>query len=173
MGGKEEHLVYLGLGSNLGDRRDNLLSALRLLGGMEGMSILEVSSVYETKPWGVAEQPDFLNLVTLSSTTRDPRGVLAACGEVEEKLGRVRAGRWGPRVIDVDILLYDDLELEEEDLVIPHPRMLERDFVMVPLLELKPRIPLPGKGAEPRPSGREDRNELPIAFRYDKEEWHG
>jgi 2-amino-4-hydroxy-6-hydroxymethyldihydropteridine diphosphokinase len=173
MDDKGKHLVYLGLGSNLGDRRNNLLSALRLLDGMEEMDILEVSSVYETKPWGVDEQPDFLNLVALVATCRDPRGVLAACAEVEEELGRVRAERWGPRVIDVDILLYDDLELEEEDLVIPHPRMLERDFVMVPLLELGPRVPLPGKGAEPRSSTRKERDELPVAFRYDKEEWHG
>jgi 2-amino-4-hydroxy-6-hydroxymethyldihydropteridine diphosphokinase len=173
MGGKKEHLVCLGLGSNLGDRRDNLLSALRLLDAMEEMRILEISSVYETEPWGVSEQPDFLNLVALLSTTRDPGGVLAACKEVESRLGRVRVERWGPRVIDVDILLYDDLELEEEDLVIPHPRMLERDFVMVPLMELNPPVPLPEKGTEERPDRREPTEKVRKAFRYEEEEWHG
>ncbi len=173
MGDKREHLVFLGLGSNLGDRRGNLLAALRLLDGMEGVEVLEVSAVYETRPWGVPEQPDFLNLVTLVSTTRDPRGTLAASREVEEELGRVRGERWGPRVIDVDILLYDDLELREDDLVVPHPRMLERDFVMVPLLELRPRVMLPGRGEARRHFARGGREEPRVAFRFDKEEWHG
>ena len=174
MGDKREHLVCLGLGSNLGDRRENLLSALRLLDTMEGMRILEISSVYETEPWGVTEQPDFLNLVALLSTTRDPRGVLTACEEVEKKLGRVRAERWGPRVIDVDILLYDDLELEEEDLVIPHPRMLERDFVMVPLRELDPPVLLPRrKKVEEKRGEQEPTERVKVAFRYEEEEWQG
>jgi 2-amino-4-hydroxy-6-hydroxymethyldihydropteridine diphosphokinase len=173
MGDEEGHRVYLGLGSNLGDRRDNLLAALRLLDGMEDVSVLEVSAVYETEPWGVPDQPDFLNLVTLVSTSRSPRGILAACKEVEGKLGRVRTERWGPRVIDVDILLYDDLRIEEEDLIIPHPRMLERDFVMVPLMELRPEVPWPGLDWTPINAGSESRGKVWPAFRYDKEEWHG
>jgi 2-amino-4-hydroxy-6-hydroxymethyldihydropteridine diphosphokinase len=173
MGDKREHRVFLGMGSNLGDRRRNLIAALRLLDGMEDVQVLEVSSVYETEPWGVLEQPDFLNLVALLSTTRDPYGMLAACGEVEEKLGRVRAERWGPRIIDVDILLFDDLELQEEHLIIPHPRMLERDFVMVPLLELRPQVTLPGEIGASRHFRHGDRIEARVAFRYDKEEWHG
>lgn len=173
MDARETHLVYLGLGSNLGDRRDNLLTALRLLDGMQGVEVQEVSSVYETEPWGMAEQPDFLNLVALVSTTRDPRGVLDACREVEERMGRVRGERWGPRVIDVDILLFDDLEWEEEDLVIPHPRMLERDFVLVPLRELRPELFLPGNGEAARHGGPAGGAGSRPAFRYDKEEWHG
>ena len=173
MGDEEEHRVYLSLGSNLGDRRDNLLAALRLLDGMEDVSLLEVSAVYETEPWGVPDQPDFLNLVTLVSTSRDPHGMLAACGEVESRFGRVRAERWGPRVIDVDILLYDDLRMEEEDLIIPHPCMLERDFVMVPLSELRPEVPWLGLDRAPINAGSESRGKVRPAFRYDKEEWHG
>lgn len=141
-----EHRVFLGLGSNLGDRRANLLSALRMLDSLRGVRVLEVSSIYESEPWGPVEQPDFLNLVALVSTRRSPREMLEACREVEEALGRVREVRWGPRVIDVDILLYDDIAWEEEDLVIPHPRMGERDFVLVPLRELDPdREALPGE----------------------------
>jgi 2-amino-4-hydroxy-6-hydroxymethyldihydropteridine diphosphokinase len=173
MGDEEAHRVYLGLGCNLGDRRGNLLAALRLLDGMEDISVLEVSSVYETRPWGVLDQPDFLNLVTLVSTSREPHAMLAACGEVETELGRVRAEMWGPRVIDVDILLYDDLSVEEEELIIPHPHMLERDFVMVPLMELQPEVPLPGMDRAPARAGGEGEDEIRPAFRYDKEEWHG
>jgi 2-amino-4-hydroxy-6-hydroxymethyldihydropteridine diphosphokinase len=173
MDDKGEHRVYLGLGSNLGDRRENLLTALRLLDGMEDVRVLDVSAVYETEPWGVLEQPEFLNLVALVSTTREPRGVLAACKEVESELGRVKVERWGPRVIDVDILLYDDVELEEEDLVIPHPRMLERDFVLIPLLELQPDISLPGLGRELHSDHTGGHDGARVAFRYDKEEWHG
>ncbi len=170
---KGEHRVYLGLGSNLGDRRKNLLAALRLLDGMEGVRVTEVSAVYETEPWGVQEQPDFLNLVAVVSTSRSPRAMLAACGEVEKRLCRVREERWGPRVIDVDILLYDDIRVEEEDLVIPHPRMLEREFVLVPLLELQPDISLPGLGRAPRPGDNAGRDRVRLAFRYGEEEWHG
>ncbi len=173
MGAEGERLAFLGLGSNLGERRGNLLAALRILGGMEGVRVLEVSTVYETAPWGVTEQPDFLNLVALVATTRGPRGLLAACAGVEEALGRVRGERWGPRVIDVDILLMDGIELEEDDLVIPHPRMLERDFVMVPLLELRPQVVIPGKGKARRHSACVERSEARAAFRFDKEEWHG
>jgi len=134
--GKREHRVFLGLGSNLGDRRENILTALRLLHSMPGVTVLRVSSLYRSEPWGVSEQPDFLNLVAEVATSLDPRGMLEACREVERVMGRVRGRRWGPRNIDVDILLYDQLNWEEEDLVIPHPRMRERDFVMVPLREL-------------------------------------
>lgn len=168
-----ERLAFLGLGSNLGERRDNLLAALRILDGTEGIRVLEVSSVYETSPWGVLEQPDFLNLVALVATTRGPRGLLEACTGVEEALGRERKERWGPRVIDVDILLVDDIELEEDDLVIPHPRMLERDFVMVPLLELRPAVIIPGMGEARRHYARGDLIDARAAFRFDKEEWHG
>ncbi len=173
MGDTRKRRVYLGLGSNLGEREKNLLAALRMLDAMEGMAVREVSSVYETEPWGVEDQPRFLNLVALVESERDPRGVLEACREVERGLGRVRGRRWGPRVIDVDVLLYEDLKWEDEELVIPHPLMLERDFVMVPLLELGP-CGLPAGMEEaarrwrPRQPGQVKR-----LFRFGEEEWHG
>lgn len=173
MGTEGGHRVFLGLGSNLGDRRENLLAALRLLNGLDGMRVIAVSPVYETEPWGVEDQPDFLNLVALASTTRDPRGVLEACREVEKALGRVRRERWGPRAIDVDILLYDDLIWEEEDLVIPHPLILEREFVVAPLLDLEPDAALPGKGLIYRLWRRGEGSKARVAFRYREEEWHG
>jgi 2-amino-4-hydroxy-6-hydroxymethyldihydropteridine diphosphokinase len=169
----EAHEVFLGLGTNLGDRRENLLSALRLLGGMKGMEIREVSSVYETEPWGVLDQPGFLNMVAVAHTSRDPRGVLDACREVEEEMGRIRDRKWGPRIIDVDILLYNDIQLEQEDLVIPHPHMLEREFVLVPLLELRPEISLPGAGRLSSCRGSHEDDKAIKAFEFGKEEWHG
>ncbi len=174
MSGPEEHLVYLGLGSNLGDRRENLLAALRLLQAEPEVRVLAVSSLYESEPWGFLEQPDFLNLVALVSTSRDPRGMLEACRHVEDALGRVRGERWGPRVIDVDILLYDDLVWEDEELVIPHPRIGERDFVTVPLAELRGArpggvSPACGRGASPE-SGASG---LRWFGRFEEEEWHG
>lgn len=161
------------MGSNLGDRQESLLTALRLLDGMKGMKIGEVSSVYETEPWGVLDQPSFLNMVVVARTSRDPRGVLDACQEVEREMGRVRERKWGPRIIDVDILLYDDIQLEQEDLVIPHPRMLEREFVLVPLLELRPEISLPGVGRLSSYRGSHEDDKAIKAFEFGKEEWHG
>lgn len=167
------HRVFLGLGSNVGDRRKNLVSALRILDGMRDMEIRAVSSVYETEPWGVRNQPDFLNMVAMAFTVRDPRGVLDACKEVERELGRVRGERWGPRVIDVDVLLYDDVIWEEDDFIIPHPRMLEREFVTVPLLELSPRVTVPGSGDLQDSAELRGENKVRRAFRFDEEEWHG
>ncbi len=166
-------LVYLGLGSNLGDRAHNLLAALRMLDGMEGLAVREVSSVYETEPWGVEDQPRFLNLVAAVESERGPRAVLEACREVEEALGRVRKRRWGPRVIDVDVLLYEDQVWEDDDLVIPHPLMLERDFVMVPLLELAPRALPPGMAKAIERWRPVQPGHTVKVFRFSEEEWHG
>jgi len=133
--------AYLGLGSNLGDRLGNLRSAVRLLGAR--MQILRSSRVYETEPVG-PPQPEYLNAVVEVRTELDPRGLLEACRSVEDQLGRVRAERWGRRTIDVDLLTFDRLEVDEPDLQVPHPRMHERGFVLVPLLELDPDPMLPG-----------------------------
>ena len=161
------------MGSNLGDRRENLLAALRLLDDMKGMEIGETSSIYETEPWGVLDQPSFLNMVAMAHTSRDPRGVLEACREVEKEMGRVRERKWGPRIIDVDILLYDDIQLEQQDLVIPHPRMLEREFVLVPLLELRPEMSHPEVGRLSDYPGPHIDDKAIKAFEFGKEEWHG
>ena len=140
--------TYLCLGGNLGDRMAALTQALQLLDSTAGMRRTGCSSVYETEPWAVADQPNFLNLVAAYETTLSPEDLLAACKSVEEEIGRVASYRWGPRLIDVDILLYGDrvLNLSEPDLQIPHPRMAQRAFVLVPLAEIAPDLLVPPQG---------------------------
>jgi 2-amino-4-hydroxy-6-hydroxymethyldihydropteridine diphosphokinase len=135
--------AFLGLGSNLGDRLSNLQRAVELL-GERGVRAVRSSRVYETDPVGGPAQPDYLNAVVQVETQLEPRGLLEACLAVERGMGRVRAERWGPRVVDIDILTYDDLVVDETDLEIPHPRMHERGFVLIPLLELDADPSLPG-----------------------------
>ena len=136
-----EVTAYLGLGSNLGDREENLRKALSLLG--ESVEIIALSSVYETEPWGYAEQPSFLNLVCGFWTSLSPPELLALVQEVERRLGRVRTIRYGPRTIDVDILLYGDRIVDTPDLQIPHPRIPERAFVLAPFAEIAPDVEHP------------------------------
>ena len=128
-------IVYLGLGSNLGTRARNLSAARRRL-RQEGVGILRQSRVIETEPWGVAEQPKFLNQVVQGEWTGTPRQLLRTVKKVEREGGRRPTRRWGPRVIDVDILLFGDERVNLPDLVIPHPRIAERDFVRRSLGEL-------------------------------------
>jgi 2-amino-4-hydroxy-6-hydroxymethyldihydropteridine diphosphokinase len=131
--------VFIGIGSNLGNREDNCNDAIRRL-GRSGIEIIARSSMYETEPWGVTDQPKFINMVIRIGTTLEPSELLAALKEIERKMGRVDTGKWGPRVIDLDILLYGDLVIDEPDLTIPHPHMFERDFVLKPLSEIAPEI---------------------------------
>jgi 2-amino-4-hydroxy-6-hydroxymethyldihydropteridine diphosphokinase len=133
----------LGLGSNLGDRLANLRLAVELVEEQPEIRVIRSSRVYETEPVG-PPQPDFLNAVVQIETTLAPRALLEACRTVEDGMGRVRAERWGARVIDVDVLTYGRDVIDEPGLVIPHPRMHERAFVMVPLLELDAEPSLPG-----------------------------
>ena len=133
--------AFLGLGSNLGDRLANLQQALDLL-GEHGVRVVACSRVWETDPVGGPAQPDFLNVVLRIETWLSPQELLTACNRVETELGRVREQRWGPRTVDVDILLFG-LEVVSGDLTIPHPRMLKRAFVLMPLLELEPDATLP------------------------------
>lgn len=135
--------AYLGLGSNLGDRLENLRRAVALLGA-RGVRPLRSSRVYETDPVGGPPQPDYLNAVVEVEAEGSARDLLAACQGVEAEMGRVRRERWGPRVIDLDVLTFGREEVREPDLLIPHPRMHERAFVLVPLLELDADPPLPG-----------------------------
>ncbi|MGH2723486.1 MAG: 2-amino-4-hydroxy-6-hydroxymethyldihydropteridine diphosphokinase [Actinomycetota bacterium] len=135
--------AFLGLGSNLGDRVANLQRAVDLLRG-RGIEVRRSSRVYETDPVGGPPQPDYLNAVVEVDTDLDPRELLRACTAIEEVLGREREERWGPRTIDLDVLTYDDREIDQPDLQVPHPRMHERAFVLVPLLELDADPPLPG-----------------------------
>lgn len=130
--------VYLSLGSNLGDREKNIASALEMLG--QEARILKVSSLYETEPVGYKEQPWFLNCVCAAETELTPQALLELAKTIERKLGRKLTHRFGLRTIDIDILFYDDLILDSPDLVIPHPRLTERAFVLVPLKEIAPNL---------------------------------
>jgi 2-amino-4-hydroxy-6-hydroxymethyldihydropteridine diphosphokinase len=136
---------YLGLGSNLGDRRAHLQAAVRRLPG-HGVRVLGASSVYDTEPVGlVLDQPSFLNAVVRIETSLEPPELLAACKAVEREVGRAAGGvRHGPRVIDVDVLLLNGVRYESERLTLPHREVTSRRFVLVPLLELDPDLQLPG-----------------------------
>jgi 2-amino-4-hydroxy-6-hydroxymethyldihydropteridine diphosphokinase len=136
------HLVYIALGTNLGDRLANLTAALRAL--PPTVQPLAASRVYETPPWGVLDQPAFLNQVIRAQTGLAPLELLAWLKRLETGLGRQPGVRYGPRRIDLDILLYDDLQLETPALTIPHPRLGERAFVLVPLADLAPDLRPPG-----------------------------
>ena len=135
--------VFIGLGSNVGDRVGNLAAALQRMSQLEGVHVLDVSRAYESEPWGVFDQPPFANAVALLDVRRGADALLAAFQRIEEELGRVPTQRFGPRVIDLDILLFGDEEWDSPDLVLPHPRLLERDFVVRPLLEIAPQAALP------------------------------
>jgi 2-amino-4-hydroxy-6-hydroxymethyldihydropteridine diphosphokinase len=131
-------IVYLGLGSNLGNRARNIYGALRLLGS--SVALGEVSRLYETEPVGLALQPWFLNLACRAKTDLQPLQLLVVAKGIERRMGRKEGVRFGPRVVDVDLLLYDHLVLETDELQIPHPRLHERGFVLIPLRELAPDL---------------------------------
>lgn len=131
-------VVFLGLGSNLGDRLTNLQAAVDALQVEPGLRVIASSRVWETVPVGGPPQPDYLNAVLRVETDLSARDLLDVARRVEARLGRVRKERWGARTLDVDILLYDEEQIDEPDLVVPHPRMWERPFVLLPLLELEP-----------------------------------
>lgn len=135
--------AYVALGANIGNREENLVAAVRLL-CESGCDVAGVSSLYATKPVGVTDQPDFLNAVVAVKTDLNPHDLLATCRRIEHELGRQRTIRWGPRVIDIDILLYEGAAVDEKELIIPHPRMLERAFVLVPLAEVAPDVDVGG-----------------------------
>ena len=128
--------AYLGLGSNIGNRLSYLNRALDILNSNPNINIVEKSKVYETKAWGYKNQADFLNICVEIQTTLNPKELLKECQGVEKKLNRKRLIRWGPRTIDVDILFFNDIILQEENLEIPHPRIKERAFVLIPLIDL-------------------------------------
>jgi 2-amino-4-hydroxy-6-hydroxymethyldihydropteridine diphosphokinase len=132
--------VYLGLGSNLGRRARNLSAARRRL-RQRGVSIVRQSRVIETEPWGVIDQTRFLNQVVVAEWQGTPRQLLRIVKQVEREGGRLRTRRWGPRSIDVDILLFGNTRVDDKDLVIPHPRILQRPFVLQSLAELGVRAP--------------------------------
>jgi len=134
--------AFLGLGSNVGDRLANVQQAVDRLARTEGIRVVRASRVYETEPVG-PPQPDYLNAVVEVETMLQPGSLLEACLGVEAAMGRVRAERWGPRIVDVDVLTFGDEQIDEPGMTVPHPRMAHRAFVVVPLLELDPHHRLP------------------------------
>lgn len=132
-----KNTVYLLLGSNLGDRMLVMKSAVNLIQKEIG-EIVTISSIYETAPWGIVNQPSFLNQVLAVQTIQAPEDVLRIILEIEHELGRVRYERWGARVIDIDILYFQDLVIDSARLTIPHPRLHERRFTLAPLAEIAP-----------------------------------
>jgi 2-amino-4-hydroxy-6-hydroxymethyldihydropteridine diphosphokinase len=139
------HIIYISLGSNLGDRLANLRNAMTNIS--PEVKAVAKSSIYETEPWGYSDQPSFLNQIIKANTDLAPFDLLAFFKEIEVSMGRQETFRFGPRLIDLDILFYDDLVLNTPKLTIPHPRIIERAFVLIPLVEIAPDLyhPVIGK----------------------------
>lgn len=137
--------AYLGLGSNIGNKKENIDNSIDMIKNHRLIDLKKVSSYYETEPVGYHEQDWFLNVVLEIDTKLMPYELLEFCGLIEEKLKRKRIIRWGPRTIDVDILLYEGFVSTDEKLTVPHPRMTERAFVMIPLYEIAPNIEIDNK----------------------------
>jgi 2-amino-4-hydroxy-6-hydroxymethyldihydropteridine diphosphokinase len=135
--------AFVGLGSNLGEREALIGQALDELAALPDTTLIRVSSLYDTEPVGVIEQPRFLNAVAMLDTELTARQLLWNLQRIEARLGRTRSQRWGPRTMDLDLLLYGDLVIEEDDLRLPHPELARRAFVLVPLVELDPQLTHP------------------------------
>jgi 2-amino-4-hydroxy-6-hydroxymethyldihydropteridine diphosphokinase len=138
--------AYVGLGANLGPREETIRRAVELLERAPGVDVVAVSELRQTDPVGVVNQPRFLNGALALETTLPARDLLDLLLDVERELGRVRAERWGPRVVDLDLLLYGDETLDAPGLRVPHPRLHERRFALEPLAELDPELEIPGRG---------------------------
>jgi len=134
----EPIFAALSLGGNMGDVRAAFRFALEKLALAEGVAVVATSSVYRTAPWGKLDQPDFLNMATLLRVTISPRALLDLCLSIEREQGRARLEHWGPRTLDIDVLTYGDLVVDEPGLTIPHPRLQDRAFVLTPLAEIAP-----------------------------------
>jgi 2-amino-4-hydroxy-6-hydroxymethyldihydropteridine diphosphokinase len=143
MANAKNHIAYLGIGANLGSPINAVRDAIERLETVS-MSVDRVAKLYRSPPLGPADQPDYINTVVRLRTSHSPEALLLACQAIELALGRKKAIRWGPRVIDLDILLYDDLQLICANLVIPHPEMHKRRFVLKPLCDLVPEFTIPG-----------------------------
>lgn len=140
--------AFISIGSNIGDRFQCLKDSIQALHSHDEVSVVSVSSIYETAPVGYIDQADFLNVVISVTTELDAHELLATCQRIEHELGRVRDVRWGPRTVDLDILLYNNDNIETESLIVPHPRMHERAFVLIPLLEIVPTAAHPVTGSQ-------------------------
>lgn len=138
-------LAYVALGSNLGNPRQQLLDAMDALANLPDTRLLQRSSLYRTPPWGVLRQPPFINAAVELDTGLSPHALLDALLAIEQQAGRVRAERNGPRTLDLDLLHVDGVQLDDTRLTLPHPRMAERAFVLLPLRDIAPGLPLPGQ----------------------------
>jgi 2-amino-4-hydroxy-6-hydroxymethyldihydropteridine diphosphokinase len=139
--------AYVALGSNQGDPQQQVRGALVALDALPDTRLVRASSLYRTPPWGVTDQPDFINAVAELQTMLEPSALMQALLNVETQAGRTRKGRrWGPRTLDLDLLLYGDRQLHEPGLDVPHPRIAERAFVLLPLAELDAKLVIPGQG---------------------------
>lgn len=136
--------AIIGLGSNIGNKRDNIARAIDVLTAGDGMRLVQRSRDYRSAPWGKTDQDWFVNACITVATKLPPHDVLQCCFEAERKLGRVRQERWGPRSLDCDLLVYRDVHINTPELTLPHPRITERAFVLVPLLEVAPRLVIDG-----------------------------
>jgi 2-amino-4-hydroxy-6-hydroxymethyldihydropteridine diphosphokinase len=144
------HIAFIGLGSNLGDPHSQLQRAFVDLDGLPGTHLTARSSLYRSAPLGCLDQPDFVNAVAKIATSLSPQALLQALLQIEHQHGRQRTFRNAPRTLDLDVLLYDDMQLQEQGLTIPHPQMHLRAFVLQPLLEIAPDIGIPGVGQAQR-----------------------
>jgi 2-amino-4-hydroxy-6-hydroxymethyldihydropteridine diphosphokinase len=142
--------AYISIGSNLGDRLEYIREAIKMMKQSKDIEICKASSVYETEPKGYKDQPHFLNMALELETALEPLNLLELLLNIESQMGRERYQRWGPRNIDLDLLLYDDIILNSDKLTLPHPRMHQRGFVLVPLAEIAPKLvhPLLKKSVE-------------------------
>ena len=138
--------VLVGLGGNVGDSLDTLRKALRDLDGLAHTRLLHASRMYRTPAWGVTRQADFINAAALLETTLEPRALLDGLLGIERINGRERRERWGPRILDLDLLLYGDSVIDEPGLHVPHPHLHERAFALLPLLDVDPEVTIPGRG---------------------------
>ncbi len=134
------NIAYLGIGSNEGDRLDNIRQAIKYISELNNCIIEETSSIYETLPFGIIEQNNFLNAVIKILTELSPIELFENLKKIEERLGRIKREKWGPREIDLDILFYNDLIISDEIITLPHKGIIYRDFVMIPLIEIDPEI---------------------------------
>ncbi|MDF9393600.1 MULTISPECIES: 2-amino-4-hydroxy-6-hydroxymethyldihydropteridine diphosphokinase [Methylococcus] len=142
-----ESKAYIGLGANLGDAAETVRAARRAIGTVPGVRELAFSSLYRSAPMGPSDQPDYVNAVMAVATSLAPQDLLHALQRIEQIHGRVRSGeRWGPRTLDLDLLLYDDLALDTETLTLPHPGITKREFVLYPLAEIAPDLHIPDRG---------------------------
>lgn len=138
-------MAAIGLGGNIGDPARAMADALQVIDGRDDCDVVAVSPLYKTPPWGKLDQDAFVNSCALVETTLDPHALLDLCLSIERSMKRVRTERWGPRTIDIDVLVYEDAVIDEEGLQVPHPRMTQRGFVLLPLAKIAPELIVEGR----------------------------